>query len=191
MEFSEFAEILKPIIGGSYSTHRFTKTLFETLLTDEGLFQIEGISENTYKAYFNGNTKITKIAQKIFPYIEPEQMVDYLNSFSDAIAQDLMDSFAPYIENITPMNVAEEVTYFLVDIIKSAASEKKKSPTGAGDESERVEADVVDDGSTSDSDARVEKNNVIQNQVNVVQNGNNNMNLTNTGTINFYFGGSK
>lgn len=27
MEFTEFAEILKPIIGGSYSTHVFTRRL--------------------------------------------------------------------------------------------------------------------------------------------------------------------
>ena len=50
MEFTEFAEILKPIIGGSYSTHVFTRTLFETIITEDGLLQIEDIRENTFKA---------------------------------------------------------------------------------------------------------------------------------------------
>ena len=61
MEFTEFAEILKPIIGGSYSTHVFTRTLFETIITEDGLLQIEDISENTFKAYYNGKTQVTKI----------------------------------------------------------------------------------------------------------------------------------
>ena len=71
MEFTEFAEILKPIIGGSYSTHVFTRTLFVTIITEDGLLQIEDISENTFKAYYNGKTQVTKIAQRVLPHIEP------------------------------------------------------------------------------------------------------------------------
>ena len=44
MEFTEFAQKIKPIIGGPYSTHAFTRTLFESIITEEGLLQIEDIS---------------------------------------------------------------------------------------------------------------------------------------------------
>ena len=93
MEFTEFAEILKPIIGGSYSTHVFTRTLFETIITEDGLLQIEDISENTFKAYYNGKTQVTKIAQRVLPHIEPEQFISYLDDFPEATTQRLCDAF--------------------------------------------------------------------------------------------------
>lgn len=61
MEFMNFSQKIKPIIGGSYSTHVFTRTLFEAIITEDGVLQIEDVSENTFNAYYNGQTKITKI----------------------------------------------------------------------------------------------------------------------------------
>lgn len=127
MEFTEFAQKIKPIIGGSYSTQVFTKTLFEAIITEDGLLQIEDISGNTFKAYYNGQTKITKIAQRVLPHIEPEQFISYLDNFPEAATQRLCDAFDTDIEGITLYNAAEKIAYFFEDILTSAASQKRKS----------------------------------------------------------------
>ena len=57
MEFTEFANLLKPIIGGSYNTKRFTRTLFESMMAEDGSLQIEDISDETFKSYYNGKKK--------------------------------------------------------------------------------------------------------------------------------------
>lgn len=103
MEFTEFAQKIKPIIGGSYSTHVFTRTLFESIITEEGLLQIEDISENTFKAYYNGQTKITKISQRILPHIDPEQFIAYLDGFPEATTQRLCDTFESAIGGVLPV----------------------------------------------------------------------------------------
>lgn len=72
MEFFEFAQILRPIIGGSDNTSVFVCTLFDAIITDDGRDILEEVKPCTYKTYFNGNTGISRIAQKISPYIEPE-----------------------------------------------------------------------------------------------------------------------
>lgn len=127
MEFTEFAQKIKPIIGGSYSTHVFTRTLFESITTEEGLLQIEGISENTFKAYYNGHTKITKISQRILPHIEPEQFCTYLDSFPEATTQRLCDSFESDIKDINLYNASQKLAYLFEGILKDAAAQKRKS----------------------------------------------------------------
>lgn len=126
MEFTEFAQKIKPIIGGSYSTHVFTRTLFESIITEEGLLRIEDIIENTFKAYYNGQTKITKISQRILPHIDPEQFIAYLDGFPEATTQRLCDTFKSDIEGIDLYNVAEKIAYYFEELLTIAATQKKK-----------------------------------------------------------------
>ena len=58
MEFTEFAQKIKPIIGGSYSTHVFTKTLFESIIIEEGLLQIEDIAKTLLKLILTGKQQL-------------------------------------------------------------------------------------------------------------------------------------
>ena len=133
MEFTEFAQKIKPIIGGSYSTHVFTRTLFESIITEEGLLQIEDISENTFKAYYNGQTKITKISQRILPHIDPEQFIAYLDGFPEATTQRLCDTFESDIEEIDLYNAAEKIAYYFEKILTTAATQKRKSTPKSAD----------------------------------------------------------
>ena len=185
MEFSDFVQLLFPTIGAGSSTHAFTKSIFEAIITDEGVDALDERSPDTYKAYFNGNTKITKLAHSISAYIEPEEFIEYIEQFSDAAAQSLCDSFRPYLPDITPHNTGEMLAELFATIIKEAASIKKKgTPKGAKD-ADTIEAEVVDDNEPSGAANEDKKITVIQHQTNVVQNGENNINLTNNGTINF------
>lgn len=129
MEFTEFVNLLKPIIGGAENTHSFVKTLFDVVVTEEGKPFLEDVKAPTYKAYFNGKTKITKMAQRISPYLEPEEFATYLDAFSDATAQQIIDTFTPFIDGLTASNMPEKMAYFFCDLIRAAATTEKKKGT--------------------------------------------------------------
>ncbi|WP_449460506.1 hypothetical protein [Streptococcus suis] len=134
MEFTEFAQRLKPIIGGDANTALFTRTLFEGILTDEGELLIEETSENTFKAYFNGRTNITKIAQRISDYIESVLFERYLDTFSDSTIQKLCTAFQYDIKEINLHNASNKVADLFESILRSAATQTKKSaPTSANE----------------------------------------------------------
>lgn len=144
MEFTEFAQKIKPIIGGSYSTHVFTRTLFESIITEDGLLEIEDISENTFKAYYNGKTKITRISQRILPYIDPEQFIAYLDSFPEATTQRLCDAFISKIVDIDLYNAAEKIAYYFEEILTTAAAQKRKStPKSAKKDNEKTPHEIL------------------------------------------------
>ena len=224
MEFTEFAQLLHPIIGGASSTHAFVKTLFDAIVTDDGRSVLEEVKEDTYKAYFNGNTGISRIAKKISPYIEPEEFVEFCDQFQDATTDSLCDSFRPHLPEINSHNAGELLASLFQEIIKNAASVKRKSTTKRGrraeqarkekikkvmdatgatvvegftslteqlldesEDAEHIEAEVVDDEKPSGAATEDKKITVIQQQTNVIQNGENNFNLTNNGTMNFNF----
>ena len=71
MEFSEFAGRPHAIIGAGSSTVAFTKSIIEAILSDEAPEITDEYSEDTYKAYFNGKTKSTRLAKKITAYKIP------------------------------------------------------------------------------------------------------------------------
>lgn len=188
MDFSNFVQLLHPIIGAGSSTHAFTKSILEAIVTDEGMAALDERSTDTYKAYFNGNTKITKLAQSITAYIEPEEFIGYIEQFSDAAVQSLCDSFQPYLSDIGLHNAGEKLAGLFASTIKEAAAAKKKGTPRGANKTETIEAEAVDDEEPSDTaEQKTEdiKITVIQHQTNVVQNGENNFNLTNNGTMNF------
>jgi hypothetical protein len=147
MEFTEFVNLLKPIIGGAENTHSFVKTLFDVVVTEEGKPLLEDVKAPTYKAYFNGKTKITKIAQRISPYLEPEEFVIYLDAFSDATAQQIIDTFGPFIDGLTASNMSEKMAYFFCDIIRAAATTEKKkgTPKSAQNTDTKTPHDILED----------------------------------------------
>ena len=179
MAFKDFANSLKPIIGGSSNTVDFTRNLFVIMIGENNSTIIEDLSDESYKAYYNGRTTINNIAKKISPYVDPENFVAYLDQFGDSVSQRICDTFSSKINDINLQNVNEKVAYYFDEIIKTAASSQRKSTKQS-----------ANDETTSNNITSNEKGTTIQNQINVVQNGNNNMNLTNTGTIEFNFGGA-
>ena len=72
-------------------------------------------------------------------------------------------------------------------IIWEAAGTKRKSSTLSEDDVEPIEAEVEDGEQPSGAAQDDREITVIQQQINVVQNGEKNFNLTNNGTMNFNF----
>ena len=187
MEFKDFVQILHPILGGSSSQAAFTKTLFDVLVTEDGQSAVDEPTETTYRSYFNGQTGISRIAKKISPYIETENFVSYIHEFSDETVSSLCDSFRKYLPAIDGFNAGRQLADLFLSILKTAAETKRKSPASSKDDAEPEEAEVVDGEKTSGATEEEKNTTVIQQQINVIQNGEKNLNLTNNGTINFNF----
>lgn len=133
MNFEEFAKKLKPLIGGSYNSGTFTKSLFESIVPIESVDLLRHFKIETYRSYYKGSS-IGKIAKTIIPYLDAEQFVEYIDSFeSEDTAQNLSDAFEKEITDITPHNASEKIAYLFKDIIKDAASAKRKSTPKSAD----------------------------------------------------------
>lgn len=143
MEFKEFVQILHPIIGGSSSQGAFTKTLFDTIVTEDGQSAVDEPTEVTYRSYFNGSTGISRIAKKISPYIETENFVAYVHDFSDETVLSLCDSFREYLPEIDSFNAGRLLADLFLSILKTAAGTKRKSaPKDANDSAGKTPYDV-------------------------------------------------
>lgn len=112
MTFHEFAQLLKPIIGGASGTHAFVKTLFDAITTEEGTDVLDETSPETYKAYFSGETGISRIAKKLMPFVDPEEFINYCEPFSDATMNTLYETFKPCIPDMTKNDVAASLADF-------------------------------------------------------------------------------
>ena len=135
MEFSEFAGRLHAIIGAGSSTVAFTKSIIEAILSDEAPEITDEYSEDTYKAYFNGKTKITRLAKKITAYIEPYNFSSYIDGFSDASHDLLVNSFSDALPDATSHDIGEKLAGLFESILREAAMSKRKSPKKAEPES--------------------------------------------------------
>lgn len=135
MDFPTFVHRLHSQIGTGNSTAAFTKSIIEAILSEEGQAITEEYSEETYKAYYNGNTRITKMAQKITAYIEPFSFQSYIDQFSDAAHEGLVKAFADVLPDANSFNIGERLAGLFETIIREAAAVKRKTtPKGVSDQ---------------------------------------------------------
>lgn len=235
MTFPEFADRLRKIIGCGANTKIFTKTLFEVILPD-GDDLLEDISDNTFKAYYNGKTPINALAQKINTIKRMEQFEEYINEFDEegTILQSLADTFidvAPKINSCNCASILAELFRIIIEDAAANATEKKGTTTTKNTDMSEDQKEIFDnlsgallqfakiaDSVVHDAAEKSRQNKkdhaetqsnveivdgeivteepisttessgsttIIQQQTNVVQNGDNNINITNNGTINF------
>lgn len=132
MEFKVFAKKLKNVIGGTSNTKNFTKTIFEAMMNDSGPDLIENISPDTFKAYFNGNTSISKVAPLILANLsDDDEFPSYLEGFGDTTAQLLADEFKDDIPDINAVNASTKITDLFLEILREASGKKKSTPKSA------------------------------------------------------------
>lgn len=126
MQFTDFVHKLSSVIRAGGSTDKFTRSIFEAMVTDEGQSILDEYKESSYKAFYNGNTSIRKISQKINAYIEPMEFSDYINQFSDAAVENLYNVFSADIPDMDPSNTPEKLAELFVSIITEAAGSHNK-----------------------------------------------------------------
>lgn len=103
MTFSIFANVLKPIIGGSDNTVEFTRKLFIAMIGEDNSTVIENKSDDSFKAYYNGRSTINGIAREISPVADLENFVSFLDNFGDSVSEKLCEAFSGYINEIVLM----------------------------------------------------------------------------------------
>ena len=101
MEFTDFANKLRSILGDGGNTIIFTKNLFEILMNDEGIEELNKKKDSTIKAYFNGTTSLKKFSSVVLAHLnDDDEFERYINEFGDTTLQLLADEFS----NVNFMN---------------------------------------------------------------------------------------
>lgn len=132
MEFKVFAKKLKNVIGGKSNTKIFTKTIFEAMMNESGPELLAGTSTDTFKAYFNGNTSISKVAALILANLsDDDEFPSYLEGFGETTAQLLADEFKNDIPDINSVNASLKITDLFLEILREAAGKEKSTPKSA------------------------------------------------------------
>ena len=126
MTFKDFVQKLSSVLSSGTSTDKFTRSLFEALLTDDGLDILDSYKPSSYKGFYNGNTSITRISQKINTYVEPMEFSAYIHTFSDAAVENLCSIFSDDIPDINSHNAGDKLAKLFESIIIEAAGTKKK-----------------------------------------------------------------
>ncbi len=130
MEFKEFAHSLYGIIGSQQKVGTFVRTLFENIVTEDGLTAVNDLEDDTFRNYYNGKNGISKIARSIAIYTDAEMFVVYMDQFSEPTVQSmLIDSFISDIPDITQLNLSDKLAELFVTIIKDAAGTTRKAKT--------------------------------------------------------------
>lgn len=145
MEFKVFAKKLKNVIGGKSNNQRFTKALFEAMMNDSGPDLLADTKPNTFKAYFNGYTSITKVAALVLANLSDEdEFTAYLDGFGDTTAQLLADEFKDVIPNINAANASDKITELFLDILREASGKKKSTPKSAKNTAIQTPYDILE-----------------------------------------------
>lgn len=132
MEFKVFAKKLKNVIGGKSNTKIFTKTIFEAMMNESGPELLAGTSPDTFKAYFNGNTSISKVAAVILANLsDDDEFPSYLEGFGEITAQLLADEFKDEIPDINSVNASLKITDLFLEILREASGKEKSTPKSA------------------------------------------------------------
>ena len=132
MEFKIFAKKLKNVIGGKSNTKIFTKTIFEAMMNESGPELLAGTRPDTFKAYFNGNTSISKVAALILANLsDDDEFPSYLEGFGYTTAQLLADEFKDDIPDINSVNASLRITDLFLEILIEASGKEKSTPKSA------------------------------------------------------------
>ena len=132
MEFKDFAKKLKNVIGGKSNTKKFTKTIFEAMMNESGPALLEDTSQDTFKAYFNGHTSISKVAALVLANLsDDDDFIGYLDGFGDTTAQMLADEFNEDIPGINAATASQKINDLFLDILREASGKKKSTPKSA------------------------------------------------------------
>ncbi len=126
MQFQVFANKLFTTIGGGSSTGRFVKSLFLSLVNEDGQEIIEKeYKEASYKAFYNGNASISNISKKIYIYIEPSLFKKYINSHSNSVKTTLCADFDEVFPGATPRDIGDNLASLFQNIVFEAAKSNK------------------------------------------------------------------
>ncbi|WP_314403232.1 hypothetical protein [uncultured Granulicatella sp.] len=125
MEFTDFANKLRSILSDGGNTIIFTKSLFEILMNDEGIEELNKKKDSTIKAYFNGGTSLKKFSSVVLAHLnDDDEFERYINEFGDTTLQLLVDEFSNEIPDIGISNAGRKLYELFLEILKNASNKK-------------------------------------------------------------------
>ena len=93
---------------------------------------LAGTSPDTFKAYFNGNTSISKVAALILANLsDDDEFPSYLEGFGETTAQLLADEFKDEIPDINSVNASLKITDLFLEILREGSGKEKSTPKSA------------------------------------------------------------
>lgn len=102
------------------------------MMNESGPELLADTSLDTFKAYFNGNTSISKVAALILANLsDDDEFPSYLEGFGETTAQLLADEFKDDISDINSVNVSLKITDLFLEILQEAAGKEKSTPKSA------------------------------------------------------------
>lgn len=143
MDFKEFIQKMASVVIAGGSTAAFTRSVFEAILSEEGQVILDEYKASSYKSFYNGQAKISRIAKKINAYIEPMNFSDYIYQFSEPAIENLCNQFSDVLPEITPHNAGEQLADLFVSIITEAAGTTKKSTPKSASKKEDIIPPII------------------------------------------------
>lgn len=144
MEFKEFIGNLFSALSAGANTEKFTRTIFEAILSEDGQDILDEYKGSTYKNFYNGNTSIARISSKINAYVEPMEFSEFIHSYPDASIEILCTIFKNEIPDIDTNNAGDKLAELFVSIITTAAKTKKKSGSKSTGTSSKIPPIILD-----------------------------------------------
>ena len=133
MNFVEFVNITRPIIGGKDGIHIYVRTLFDAILTENGKEILDSYSIESYKAYAGGKTSINGISKAMVQYVDPVEFSSFIFNTEESAQIALCEQFTVFLPNINVNNVGDEIAELFANIIRTAAQTKRKKPASKKD----------------------------------------------------------
>lgn len=127
MLFPEFIQKLSSVLRAGDNTSKFTKSILEDIVTEDALEILGEYADSSYKAFYNGNTSINKIALKINRYVDPMNFSNFLHGYGDATIESLCDVYKDELPEIDAYNAHDQIAGLFSKIITEAAGTNKKS----------------------------------------------------------------
>lgn len=144
MDFKEFIHRLASVISAGGNTAAFTHSVFEAILSDDGQVILDEYQSSSYKAFYNGQAKISRLARKINTYIEPIAFSEYIHQLPDAAVENLCMQFSDVLPDIDLHNAGDRLAKLFNSIIIEAADSTRKSISKSAPKRESVPPVIID-----------------------------------------------
>lgn len=147
MYFHEFAQKIGNVLLGSNNTATFVRSLLESIIPEDQYDLLDEIRPCTFKAYYNGNAKITSLARKINVVVDVSLFEESIKDLGDVTIQKLSREFSDIFPKINPKNTAKKLAELFDKIITEAAAVPKRQNQKELTEKQSCDAhDEKDDG---------------------------------------------
>ncbi|MCL8204162.1 hypothetical protein M5361_02935 [Ligilactobacillus agilis] len=128
LSFSELAKILQPYVNNNSSQPSTAEEIIKQIVNDNSQDLIE-YNENTFKNYFSGRSKITRLAKRINGHLNQGKFDSYLSALDNDALNTISKELRKCGVKAIPSKVATICAKELIKIIDDAAKSTKVGKT--------------------------------------------------------------